>query len=664
MIILAEDYRRTAIRKPKPLFSGIDAYVYMLAGKCMNRDRIFMKLAEEAKTVESYESKFKGLGTAALKEALYDFKVACRRGKRGCRAMIPEALAAIREAAKRSLPDNPYPFVEQLTGALALNSNYIVEMATGEGKTLTAALTAVIWGWIGHPSHIITVNDYLADRDSKWLAPLYHYCDVTVGSVTGEMLQAQRIEGYRNDIVYTTSKEIVADLLRDRLCFGNLQKTGRRQIGTLFGECHQLNTGIVMRGIHSAIVDEADSIMIDEAVTPLIISKPQENDPFVQACRIANGIAAALVAGVDYRIDFKYREIELLPNLDHQLSHAAEKIPLQYRGLGRQKELIRQALTAKEFFHRDSQYILQDGKVVIVDEFTGRLMPQRTWRAGLHQLIEAKENLTITAPSETLARLSFQQFFRFFRNLAGMTGTASEAAPEFWHIYGSAVVTIPTHKPCLRKVLPRRIFPNQKSKWDAIVNEIVSVNSTGRPVLIGTRNVKVSEKLSTRLSALGLAHQVLNATRHKDEAQIIAHAGRGSNITVATNMAGRGTDIKLNRGIADLGGLHVIATECHESGRIDRQLFGRCARQGDSGSARSFVALDDELLVRYLPLQIRKAVGSVVEKGGRNAQWLAEKVVVGTQNSAQRIACKRRRSVLQMDTWLDDSLSFTRGEIT
>ncbi|MBN1309039.1 MAG: hypothetical protein JXA18_14035, partial [Chitinispirillaceae bacterium] len=504
MIISAEEYRRTEIRKPKPLLTGIDAQAYMLAGKYRNGSRVFSELLNTARAIDRKSSKWKDLGKEAFKEKLAEFKTIFRRRKKGYMELLPPALGAIREAAKRSLVDGLEPFVEQLTGALAMNRNYIIEMATGEGKTLTAALTAVIWGWVGRPCHIITVNDYLADRDSKWLAPLYHFCGTTVGCVTGEMQHAERREGYHNDVVYTTSKEIVADFLRDRLVFGTLQKASRRQIRTLFGDRRELEAGIVMRGIHSAIVDEADSILIDEAVTPLIISKPQENEPFVQACRMASDLAATLEVGIHYRVDGKFKEIELLPDIDNHLLTDTAAVPVQYRGLGRRRELIKQALTAKEFFHRDSQYILHDGKVVIVDEFTGRLMPQRTWRAGLHQLIEAKERLGITAPSETLARLSFQRFFRFFRNLAGMTGTAREAAPELWHIYGLPVMTIPTHKPCLRIVQPRRIFPDQQSKWDAIVEEIVSVHSTGRPLLIGTRSVKASEELSERLTGLGL----------------------------------------------------------------------------------------------------------------------------------------------------------------
>jgi preprotein translocase subunit SecA len=308
--------------------------------------------------------------------------------------------------------------------------------------------------------------------------------------------------------------------------------------------------------------------------------------------------------------------------------------------------------------------VIQNGKVVIVDEFTGRLMPQRTWNAGLHQIIEAKEEVSITSPSETLARLSFQRFFRFFHRLAGMTGTAREAADELWHIYGLPVVSIPPNRPCQRQVLPRRIFTEQEAKWQAIVDEVVERHGQGQPVLVGTRSVKASTDLAARLAKLGLPFRVLNAVRHREEARIVSHAGERGSITVATNMAGRGTDIKLEDGVARLGGLHVIATECHESGRIDRQLFGRCARQGDPGSARSFVSMEDELLHRYVPSAVRNGVENALRWRGPAAVWAAEQVVRWAQNRAQGMAFHRRRSVLRTDTWLDDSLSFAQGDIS
>ncbi len=661
MYSLTADYYRTTTMKPGPILSGLDAYSFMLAGRYKRHPGVTTELLTIAGRIDSQESIWKKMTNQALQAKLADIRETFRRRSKGYETLLPEALGALREATDRALGLKPFPV--QLAGAIALYRGSVAEMATGEGKTLTAPLTAILWGWTGLPVHIITVNDYLADRDANKMAALYAYAGLSVGCVTGEMDQAGRKTGYGKDVTYTTSKEIVADFLRDRLSLSSFQMAGRRQIRTFLGRKKDFEHGSVMRGIHSAVIDEADSIMIDEAVTPLIISRPQPNEPFIDACKAANNIASGLKLGIDYQIDFKYKEVELLPGLDDHIAGEIEQIPAMFRGPQRRKELLRQALNAREFFLRDNQYVLQNNKVVIVDEFTGRMMQQRTWRSGLHQLIEAKENMPITPPSETLARLSFQRFFRLFSRLAGMTGTAREAADELWHIYKMPMLAIPTNRPCQRIIHPRRIFIDQESKWRAIVEEIVDMNKRGRPVLIGTRSVKASEELAARLSALNLSCHLLNAVRHREEADIVSRAGEIGTITVATNMAGRGTDIILAQGVAQLGGLHVIASECHESGRIDRQLFGRAARQGDPGSARSFVSLDDELLRRHLPSQVRTAIKSLVIKKAPAADWIGDKAVKTAQNAAQRLAFRRRRSVLKMDTWLDDSLSFAHAEV-
>jgi preprotein translocase subunit SecA len=285
-------------------------------------------------------------------------------------------------------------------------------------------------------------------------------------------------------------------------------------------------------------------------------------------------------------------------------------------------------------------------------------MPSRTWKHGLHQAVEAREGIELSDPSETLSRLSFQRFFRFFRNLSGMTGTASGAAAEFWYIYGLPILTIPTHRPCIRNQLPDNVFPDQEKKWEAIRSEIIRMHETGRPVLVGTRNVKASERLAGMLADHGLIFSLLNAVRHREEAAIVAGAGKRGAITIATNMAGRGTDIKLGRGMAECGGLHVVATERHESSRIDRQLFGRCARQGDPGSAQAMISVDDELIQRFMPASMRRVLSSAVEKQTPGSQRIAERSLMYAQKAAQRLAFRQRRGVLQMDTWLADALSF------
>jgi len=596
-----------------------------------------------------------------LQGELATMRAVFRRQKPGYDDILYDALGAVREAADRRLGLRPY--VVQLAGTLALYKGNVAEMETGEGKTLTAGLAAVLWGWMGKPCHIITVNDYLAERDAHGLEPLYRFCGVSVGAVTGDMDPTARREGYANDVTYTTSKEILADFLRDRLRLDTLQNAARRQIKALFGHHQAMEKGLVMRGIHTAVVDEADSVLIDEAVTPLIVSRSRPNEPFVEACREANRIAGTLQAGIDYRPDPRYKDIDFLPAFERRLDGRSSTMPRAFRGRGAYRELIQQALKAREFFHRDRQYVVQDGEIVIVDEFTGRLMPQRTWSAGLHQIIQTKEGVPVTAPSETLARLSFQRFFRFFRRLSGMTGTAREAAGELWHIYGLSIVSIPRNRPCQREILPRRIFVDPESKWRAIVDEVAERHGQGQPVLVGTRSVKASEDLAVRLTHLGIPCRVLNAVRHREEARIISHAGERGNITVATNMAGRGTDILLGDGVVRLGGLHVIATECHESRRIDRQLFGRSGRQGDPGSVRSFLSMGDELLCRYVPVYVRTAIQFALGRRAPGAAMAAEQAVRWAQSSAQRIAFRQRRSVLRTDTWLDDSLSFAQGDI-
>jgi preprotein translocase subunit SecA len=320
---------------------------------------------------------------------------------------------------------------------------------------------------------------------------------------------------------------------------------------------------------------------------------------------------------------------------------------------------VQQALTAREFYTRDKQYVVQEGKVAIVDEFTGRLMPNRTWRHGLHQAVEANEGLEVSNPSETLARLSFQRFFRCFRKLSGMTGTAEEATAGLWHGYTLPVLTVPTNKPCIRKLLPDAVFPTGVEKWAAIVQAIEASHQTGRPVLVGTRSVVASEKLAEMLTAKGLAFNLLNAVRHREEARIVAAAGEQGRITIATNMAGRGTDIKLGWSVAEKGGLHVMATERHESGRIDRQLFGRCARQGDPGSAQAFISVEDELIERFVPAAMRRRLMSALRGKTPGVNRLSQAALAHAQRAAQRLAYRQRRNVLQMDTWLEEALSFS-----
>ena len=660
LTVPTQDYRRGDYRVPPRPLTGLDALVNRFIGDYRRRGGILKQLRQEADAIVLQEREWVELSDAALQRRLLDFREQFRRGGRRADELVLPALAAIREAADRQLGLRPFPV--QLMGALAMHRGFLAEMATGEGKTLTAGLAAVLAGWTRRPCHVITVNDYLVARDAEWLGPLYHFCGVRVGVVTGAAGPPERLKGYGCDVTYVTSKELLADFLRDRLRLGRLQDSTRRLIRRMLQPQPEGRDGLVLRGLHTAVVDEADSVLIDEAVTPLIISASHKNESLREAARLAQGMIQMLRPETDYRLNPRYKEIELTqPGLDKLVEQAA-RLPGLWRGPERRLELVIQALVAREFFHRDKQYIIEEGKVVIVDEFTGRPMPQRTWQAGMHQAIEAKEGLAVSDPAETVARLSFQRFFRCFYKLSGMTGTAREAARELWQIYGLPVIAIPSNRTCIREQWPDQFFLTEEAKWEAMVGEVERLHTTGRPLLIGTRSVQTSEHLWSLLTARGLEPKVLNATRLKEEAETIAVAGERGRITIATNMAGRGTDIKLGRGVAPLGGLHVIASERHESGRVDRQLFGRSGRQGDPGSAQAFVSLDDELVRRYLSGPTRRTLDLAWQRHLPGRGRMAVKTFNLAQSKAQALALKQRKDVLRSDLWLDQALSFAGGD--
>jgi preprotein translocase subunit SecA len=657
VMLPTQDYRRTHLKTPDKLHQGMDGLLHGLLGWTKRRAQIASTMARDAKRISEQSKDLRTLSDRRLRDRLSDQKMCFRRQARGHEAALPDALACMTEVAHRALGMRPYPV--QIMGAMALHRGYLAEMATGEGKSLTACLPSVLAAWSGRPFHLVTVNDYLAERDAAEMRPFYAFCGVSVGCVSAEMAPRERRIHYENSVVYTTMKELVADLLRDRLILGRLHHASRRLLRQLIQPKVREIEGTVLRGLDTVIVDEADSLLIDEAVTPLIISRGQENKPLVDACQTAHVLAGDLLPGADYKVNHTYKEIILTAAGTHKVAERARMLSGIWGGPARREELVKQSLTAREFYHRDKQYVIYDGKVAIVDEFTGRLMANRTWRHGLHQAVEAKEGLPVSDPSETLARLSFQRFFRFFRKLAGMTGTAKEATSEFWNIYQLPVLPIPTNRPTVRKRIPDAVFAETGQKWDAIVWEIEKSHQTGRPVLVGTRSVEASEHLAEMLENKGMTFNLLNAVRHKEEARIVAAAGEVGRITLSTNMAGRGTDIKLGRGVAEMGGLHVIATERHESGRIDRQLFGRCARQGDSGSTQSFVSVDDELIQRFVPEPMRKRLAAAIRNHTPGAKHLAGAAVSHAQRAAQRLAYRQRRNVLKMDTWLEDALSFT-----
>ncbi len=658
--IPTHDYRRSEYRVPSRPLTGLDALVNSALGQYRRRARILELLHHDANAVVAHESEWVALSDAVLQRKLLEFRAHIRRGGRTAEQLILPALAAIREAADRKLGLRPFPV--QLMGALALHRGYLAEMATGEGKTLTAGLAAILAGWTKHPCHVVTVNDYLVERDAERLKPLYHFCGVQVGFVTGASPAAERAKNYGCDVTYVTSKELLADFLRDRLHLGRLQNPTRRLIRRMLAPQMEVQDGMVLRGLHTAMVDEADSVLIDEAVTPLIISASHKNESLREAAQLAREMIGTLQPETDYHSHPRYKEIEMTQAGLQKLVEQASHLPGLWQGHDRRLELVIQALVAREFFHRDQQYIIEDDKIVIVDEFTGRPMPQRSWREGMHQAIEAKEGLPVSDPAETIARLSFQRFFKCFHKLSGMTGTAREAAGELWQVYGLATLAIPPNRPCIREQWPDRFFLGENDKWQAIIAEIERVHATGRPLLVGTRSVLASERLGRWLAERGLDAKILNATRLKEEAEIVVLAGERGRIIIATNMAGRGTDIKLGRGVAALGGLHVIGTERHESGRVDRQLFGRAARQGDPGSAQAFVSAEDELLRKFLPRPARKLLAETWQRKLPGKKRIARSAFKFAQNKAQALAFKQRRIVLRSDVWLDEALSFAGAD--
>jgi len=641
--------------RDKPLPQGADALWHAGTGVLSRMVPRQKRVLRRAQNVLAMEKHFAGLADHALREEAAGLREVFRLG-RDRPEHLERAFALVREVAERQIGEKP--FAVQVAGGLALAQGAIVEMATGEGKTLTATMPATVAGWRGRGCHIITVNDYLAKRDAEWMGRIYRFCGLQVAYVEQGMLPVDRRRAYAADITYCTNKEVTADFLRDRLLLGRLHGTGSALLSRIASGGRSPLGQLVQRGLAYAIVDEADSVLVDEAVTPLIISGAAPNTDQLEAFRQAAQAASALSSPADYRINPQYREVELTAEGRSRLAEMVVSLPGVWKGARRREELVSKALVARELYLRDKHYILSDGKVVIVDDFTGRIMPDRSWRDGLHQAIEAKEGIEITAPKDTYARISFQRFFRLYRRLAGMTGTAQEAAAEFWQIYGRPVVVIPTNRPCMRKVLPDLVLANRELKWRRLVEDVHRVHATGRPILIGTRSVRDSEALNALLAAEHLDHQVLNAVRHREEAQIVAGAGQPGQITVATNMAGRGTDIKLGRGIADLGGLHVIAAERNESGRIDRQLFGRCARQGDPGSAQAIVCLEDEFVSRYTAgltgYLRRRHVGASDDVSSR-----ATRVVFRlAQYRAEHFALQQRKAVMRADHWLDENLGF------
>lgn len=651
---------RTRLMAPPPLHHGLDGWVHQLIGRRRSRRFTRPDFAAWAQRLSEAHAALATLSDAELQVHLDRHRLEVRRHRHACLEAAAAALPAVAEVARRELRLDPYPV--QFRGALALLHGTIAEMATGEGKTLTIALAAVPLGWTQLPVHVLTANDYLARRDAANLAGYYRRCGLEAGRVLATMGQPERAENYAAEVVYTTAKELLADFLRDRLVLGPWQDASLRLARRHFRRQLPTTARLVLRGLHHAIIDEADSLMIDEAVTPLIISRAVENQSMVEAVLAARQIATGLEE-TDYTVDERAREVRLTEaGLAHIAAAAAECTSAVMEHPHWRREMVETALRAERFFLRDKHYVVKDGGVIIVDEFTGRLMPGRQWQQGLHQAVEAKEGLTVNRPTESIAQLSFQTFFRFFHHIGGITGTARECAREIWAVHRRPFVVIPRHRPDRASRSQPRVFATAAEKWTAVTAAIADAHATGRPVLVGTRSIAASEELARRLALKLIPHKLLNAVRHEEEAAIIAQAGHRGAVTIATNMAGRGTDIRLDEGVAALGGLLVIATEPHRSGRVDRQLFGRAARQGDPGGGELFMSCEDELLVDFLPPVIRRGLQGWIARRAPAARAAGSLGFRWAQRRAEKASFRQRVAVLRQDQWIQENLNAGRSD--
>ncbi|MGB9732235.1 preprotein translocase subunit SecA [Calditerrivibrio nitroreducens] len=616
-------------------------------------EKYIKKIMPIVQEINNLESEISKLSDEELREKTDYFKILLSEGK-SLDDILVEAFAVVREASKRTL--DMRHFDVQLIGGYVLHKGAIAEMKTGEGKTLVATLALYLNALEGKGAHLVTVNDYLAKRDALWMGAIYLFLGLTVGVIqqngsylvewdnkekfTTRLVPCERVDAYAADITYGTNNEFGFDYLRDNMKY------------SLEEYCQ--------KNLNFAIVDEVDSILIDEARTPLIISGPTESS--VEIYYHIDKVVRNLSKDTDYTVNEKDKIVKLT----YEGISKIEKI-LNIENLYDAKNIdllhyINNSLKAHNLFHKDVDYVVQNGQVVIVDEFTGRLMPGRRYSDGIHQAIEAKEGVKIESENQTLASITFQNFFRMYKKLAGMTGTAATEAQEFMEIYGLKVVPIPPNRPMIRVDHPDQIYKTAKEKYDAIVKEIIEMHKKGRPVLVGTVSIDKSEYLSKLLSKKLVPHQVLNAKHHEKEAAIIANAGAKGAVTIATNMAGRGTDIKINEEVKNLGGLHIIGTERHESRRIDNQLRGRSGRQGDPGSSRFFLSLEDDLLRIFGSEKISYIMDKLGMKEGEPIEHpLINKAIENAQKKVEGLHFEIRKHLLEYDNVMNQQRQIVYG---
>lgn len=648
MTLPFEDRFRVRIPEIKKVYSGFDKFFHNFNGFLKSR-KIDKKILF-SKSIEIVENS-KLLQNKDYDDLILEFRKIFHENND-----TEKLLTYLCEISSRVLGKRPYNV--QVMGMLIIQNGSIAEMATGEGKTLTASIAAVMFASEKKPVHVLTSNDYLAERDAEESKPLFEACGLSVGFIGSEIQPPERKKIYEKDIVYTTAKELLTDYLKDRIKLkrdvGDLQ----RAIEYSLHLNDRANYELTMRGLHAVIVDEADNILIDEAVIPLIISATRDNIPLKEAAVRAFDCTKELKKDVDYQIDIRLKIISWTTVGNNKIKDISQKLPLMWRGSKRSKELLETAIYAREFLKNGEHYIISEGKLVLIDSLTGRLMPQRNLGINLQQAVEAKEGVEISDPTETIGRMSFQRFFRLFPKIGGMSGTVKEVRKEIWQIYHTLVVEVPTYRPIRRKELPWNFFKNEKQKIDALVENLIERNKKGQPILLGTRSVETSELIAEKFSGRVEQFNILNAVRHKDEADIVAMAGVSGAFTIATNMAGRGTDIKLGEGVHELGGLYVACAEPQSSRRLDRQLIGRSGRQGDPGEAEIYVSLDDVIIRTFLPKWLKLPVRMLFSINNSLSNYLLKKIIISLQGRSENNFAQQRLAILNSDDWIEKYLTF------
>ena len=652
--------------------SKAGSYPHQKESKLSDMEQSLQRLFDRFKTRlqrKKYSQKFIAKKTSRFQQPLLDYsetelteaiqKIRNKLHRKGLtEPLIIETFAIIREAAGRTLGKRH--FDTQLFGGWLMINGMLAEMGTGEGKTLTTTLPACTAALAGIPVHIITANDYLAARDAETMMPLYERLSLTAGSIVDGMETEPRQQVYLTDIVHTTNQQIAFDYLRDRIEMG--EATGElsfqfRQIQRQRGKMN--NTPLLLRGLCFALVDEADSVLIDEAITPLIITKtlPSANDS--ETYTDALYLASTLFIDKDFTLNKKTRIIQLTKIGEENLENLILNLPNLWSNRKKREMLVKQALAANYIYQKDKQYVVDENKVLIIDEPTGRIMADRAWEQGLHQMIEAKEGCLISDQREPLARISYQRFYSRYLRLGGASGTISEVSTELKQVYGLDVFKVNSNQPSKRKMLKECIYRNQAIKQQVLINRIKELYQQFRPVLIGTSSVEESELVSSWLEQENIPHRVLNAKQDSHEADIISQAGQQQAITVATNMAGRGTDIALGAGVLELGGLHVIALSRNRSHRVDRQLYGRCARQGDPGSAEAILSLQDPSLEQFYSSAMLKLLTQFCPGNAAMPNFIARQVLNLPQQKNEKNQSQMRKTLMKQDRQQRRTLAFS-----